>query len=165
MEFTQVDWIIALILIFSTLLSFFRGFLREALALGSWVVAIIVARWLAEPVAAQLSPFIEVASIRMVVAYAGLIIGTLIVCGLVTRLLGQLVKLSGLSATDRLLGMAFGLIRGGLIVVIGVAALQYWSPFAQDRWWQASVFVPYVLQIVDALAPLVLEQTQQLINT
>jgi len=112
-----------------------------------------------------LSPFIEVASIRMVVAYAGLIIGTLIVCGLVTRLLGQLVKLSGLSATDRLLGMAFGLIRGGLIVVIGVAALQYWSPFAQDRWWQASVFVPYVLQIVDALTPLVLEQTQQLINT
>jgi len=165
MEFTQVDWMIALILIFSTLLSFFRGFLREALALGSWVVAIIVARWLAEPVAAQLSPFIEVASIRMVVAYAGLIIGTLIVCGLVTRLLGQLVKLSGLSATDRLLGMAFGLIRGGLIVVIGVAALHYWSPFAQDRWWQASVFVPYVLQIVDALTPLVLEQTQQLINT
>ena len=165
MEFTQVDWIIALILIFSTMLSFFRGFLREALALGSWVVAIIVARWLAEPVAAQLAPFIEVASIRMVVAYAGLIIGTLIVCGLVTRLLGQLVKLSGLSATDRLLGMAFGLIRGGLIVVIGVAALQYWSPFAQDRWWQASVFVPYVLQIVDALTPLVLEQTQQLINT
>jgi len=49
--------------------------------------------------------------------------------------------------------------------VIGVAALQYWSPFAQDRWWQASVFVPYVLQVVDALTPLVLEQTQQLINT
>ena len=139
--------------------------MREALALGSWVVAIIVARWLADPVAAQLAQVIEVASVRHVVAYAGIIVATLIACGLLTRILVHLIKASGLSATDRLLGMLVGLLRGGLIVVLCVAVLHYWSPVSQDAWWQTSVLVPYVLHLIEIATPLVIEQSSQLIKT
>ena len=165
MNLAYLDWAILAILGISTLLSCFRGFVREALALGSWVVAIIVARWFADPVAGQLAQVIEVASVRQVVAFAGLIVATLIACGLLTRMLVHLIKASGLSATDRLLGMLFGLLRGGVIVVLGVAALHYWSPVAQDEWWQASVLVPYLLRLIEVAAPLVIEQSNQLMKT
>jgi membrane protein required for colicin V production len=165
LNLAHLDWAILAILGISTLLSCFRGFVREALALGSWVVAIIVARWFADSVAAQLAQVIEVATVRQVVAYAGLIVATLIACGLLTRILVHLIKASGLSATDRLLGMLFGLLRGGLIVVMGVATLHYWSPVGQDAWWQASVLVPYVLHLIEIAAPLVIEQSSQLMKT
>ena len=59
MELAHPDWIIIGVLTLSTLLSIFRGFVREALALGSWVIAIIVARWLVDPLSAMLVPVIS----------------------------------------------------------------------------------------------------------
>ncbi|MBT5462631.1 MAG: CvpA family protein, partial [Gammaproteobacteria bacterium] len=122
LDFANLDWIILAILLVSTILSAFRGFVREALALGSWILAVIVARWFAPALSMHLSPFIDMASARTLMAYGILIIGTLIVCGLLTRVLSELIRVSGLSATDRLLGMVFGFLRGALVVLLGVTA-------------------------------------------
>ena len=100
----------------------------------------------------------------MLVAYGILILATLILCGLLTRLLGALIKVSGLSTMDRLLGMIFGFLRGGLLVLLGVMALYYWTSAASSAAWQSSVLVPYVLDAMEWLKPLVLEQSGQLIQ-
>ena len=164
MELAHPDWIIIGVLTLSTLLSIFRGFVREALALGSWVIAIVVARWFVDPLSAMLVPVISQSAIRMLVAYGILILATLILCGLLTRLLGALIKVSGLSTMDRLLGMIFGFLRGGLLVLLGVMALYYWTSAASSAAWQSSVLVPYVLDAMEWLKPLVLEQSGQLIQ-
>ena len=164
MELANLDWIILVILLMSTILSAFRGFVREALALGSWILAVIVARWFAPILSMHLSPYIEMASARTLMAYGILIIGTLIVCGLLTRVLSELIRVSGLSATDRLLGMMFGFLRGALLVLLGVTALHYLTPVAQDPWWQASRLVPLVLDLLNVIKPMVLEHSDQLLR-
>ena len=164
LDFANLDWIILAILLVSTILSAFRGFVREALALGSWILAVIVARWFAPALSMRLSPFIDMASARTLMAYGILIIGTLIVCGLLTRVLSELIRVSGLSATDRLLGMVFGFLRGALVVLLGVTALHYFTPVSQDPWWQASRLVPLVLDLLNVIKPLVLEHSDQLLR-
>ena len=164
MELANLDWIILAILLMSTILSAFRGFVREALALGSWILAVIVARWFAPILSMHLSPYIEMASARTLMAYGILIIGTLIVCGLLTRVLSELVRVSGLSAPDRLLGMVFGFLCGALLVLLGVTALHYFTPVAQDPWWQASRLVPLVLDLLNVIKPMVLEHSDQLLR-
>ena len=164
MELANLDWIILAILLMSTILSAFRGFVREALALGSWILAVIVARWFAPILSMHLSPYIEMASARTLMAFGILIIGTLIVCGLLTRVLSELVRVSGLSAADRLLGMVFGFLRGALLVLLGVTALHYFTPVAQDPWWQASRLVPLVLDLLNVIKPMVLEHSDQLLR-
>ena len=97
-------------------------------------------------------------------AYGILIIGTLIVCGLLTRVLSALIRVSGLSATDRLLGMVFGFLRSALVVLLGVTTLHYFTPVSQDPWWQASRLVPLVLDLLNVIKPLVLEHSDQLLR-
>ena len=164
LELANLDWAILAILLVSTILSAFRGFVREALALGSWILAVIVARWFAPMLSMHLSPYIDMASARTLMAYGILIVGTLIACGLLTRVLSELIRVSGLSATDRLLGMVFGFLRGALLVLLGVAALHYFTPVAQDPWWQSSRLVPLVLDLLNVIKPMVLEHTDQLLQ-
>ena len=72
-----VDWIILGVIIVSTLLSIRRGFLKEALSLGTLIIAVIVARTFGSQVSTLLVDMIEIASVRAGVAYALLFFGTL----------------------------------------------------------------------------------------
>jgi membrane protein required for colicin V production len=78
------------------------------------------------------------------VAWAGLFLITLTVTGLVNYLIGQLVEKAGLSGMDRIMGMAFGALRGILIVSLAVIALRAFTPVEQDPWWKKSQLIPHV---------------------
>ncbi len=67
--------------------------------------------------------------------------------GLVNYLLGQLVEKAGLSGMDRIMGMAFGALRGVLIVAVLILVLREFTPVQQDRWWQKSQLIPHVEQL------------------
>lgn len=111
----MIDYIIIGIIAFSILVSLLRGFVREVLSLGSWIVAFIVASQFYPYLAAYLTQ-IESMYIRNGTAIAILFVLTLIVGAIVNYVISQLVDKTGLSGTDRVLGAAFGLVRGALIV-------------------------------------------------
>jgi membrane protein required for colicin V production len=71
-----------------------------------------------------------------------LFIVSLIIGGIFNYLLAQLVDRTGLSGTDRMLGMIFGVGRGVLLVGV-LVLLGNFSPFAQDTWWQSSKLIPH----------------------
>jgi uncharacterized membrane protein required for colicin V production len=50
------------------------------------------------------------------------------------------------------------------VVLLGVAALHYLTPVAQDPWWQASRLVPLVLDLLNVIKPMVLEHSDQLLR-
>lgn len=136
------DWTILSIIAISSLLSLKRGFVREALSLVTWISAFIVARLFSQSLSVLIEPFIETPSVRLVAAFAILFIATLVVGVMINKLIGALVEATGLSATDRILGIGFGAARGGLIIV-AIVALIGMSPAVDDRWFQESQLIPH----------------------
>lgn len=144
------DWALLAILLISCLISVKRGFVKEALSLAVWVLAFVIAVLFSGHLSTFLQDAISTPSLRQIVAFASLFVATLIVGALVNYLLGELVKITGLSGTDRLLGMLFGLARGVVIVMAILILLpQIVSSITSDSWWQQSVIIPHFLAFED----------------
>lgn len=87
-------------------------------------------------------------------------VATLLVGAMVNYLIGELIRVTGLSGTDRFLGMAFGAARGALLVVVAVGLLSL-GPVQQDSWWQQSRLVPQFLLVADWSKNLILGWSSQ----
>ena len=139
------DWIIVGILGVSCLIGVKRGLVKEALSLLCWVAAFLVAMTFHKPLASLLVDTVQSPSVRLMVSFGGLFVLTLIVGALVNYLIGELVRITGLSGTDRLLGMLFGLARGGAVVLAILLLLPRLVPVDQDIWWRQSVLIPHFI--------------------
>ncbi len=135
-----IDWIIIAVIAISTLISLKRGFVREALSLASWITAFIIARTFHAHLETVLSNLIHHPLGRQVAAFAALFIATLVVGAVISNMMARLIQITGLTATDRALGMVFGLLRGVIVVVVAIAVLRYTS-VARDNWWRQSVMI------------------------
>ncbi len=148
MTFTWIDWLIAGIVVISALISLKRGFFKEVLSLLTWLAAIFVAWSFGGAFSERLTSYIATPSVRVMTACALLFIATLMVGALINRIIAGLVQATGLSGTDRVLGMAFGGLRGCLLVTILIGLLTL-SPLEQDQAWQQSVLLPHFLLLAD----------------
>ena len=124
----------------SALLSLFRGLIREVLSLVAWLVAGWVAFKFAGPLGDQMAGMVSVPSVRMALAFIGLLIAVLCVFGVLNFLLGKLIDSTGLSATDRMFGVIFGLARGIAIITV-LVMLAGLTPLPRDPWWRESLFL------------------------
>ncbi|RRV64595.1 CvpA family protein [Stutzerimonas stutzeri] len=148
MAFTWVDWTIIAVIAVSSLISLKRGFVKEALSLVTWIVAGVIAWMFGGALSHHLAEFISAPSVQVIAACALLFVATLLVGALVNFLIGELIRVTGLSGTDRFLGMVFGAARGGLLVVV-LAGLLSLAPVQQDAWWRESALLPHFLLIAD----------------
>ncbi|GAA0705890.1 CvpA family protein [Dokdonella soli] len=135
------DYTILAVLGLSVLMGLWRGFIGEVLALACWACAFWVAWLLGPPLAERFSASISTPSVRVLLAYGLCFIAVLIAGAIVTFLMRKLVEGSGLSGSDRLLGMVFGLVRGLALVVLVVLLLGF-TPFPRDPWWHQSQLLP-----------------------
>jgi membrane protein required for colicin V production len=114
------DLTVLIVVGLSALLSFYRGFIREILSLGGWIVAAIVTLRYLEPATEYLKPQIGNAAISVAVASIGLFLVTLILFSILTRMVIKFLKLEEkVGLLDNLAGLCFGFARGALIVAIG----------------------------------------------
>jgi membrane protein required for colicin V production len=156
-----VDFALAGLVLVSALVGVFRGFVKEALSLAVWVLAIWVAWNFAPSLADKLSPWIDDPILRVWAARVASLIGVVLIGALATSLIGLLVGHSGLTGTDRLLGMLFGVGRGVLLAAIVVVALQF-AGFDQSPWWRESKLIPYAAPIADKLRDAAAEGVEKL---
>jgi membrane protein required for colicin V production len=134
------DYLILATLGLSVIIGLWRGLVSEAMALICWALAFWVAWMFGEKLASRFSG-IDVPSVRLMLGYALCFITVLILGALASFLMRKLVASTGLSGTDRMLGMVFGLARGLLLVVL-VVTLAGFTPFPADPWWQKSRLLP-----------------------
>ncbi len=160
MAFTWVDWAFIAIIVVSSLISLSRGFVKEALSLLTWIIAGAVAWMFGGALSQHLGGWIETPSARVIAACAILFIVTLLVGALINYLIGELIRVTGLSGTDRFLGMVFGAARGGLLVVVLVGLLSL-APVQEDPWWRQSVLLPHFLMVADWSKNLILGMSSQ----
>ncbi len=137
-----VDIAILVIIAISVAISILRGFTREALSLAGWIIAFWIALTFSNKVEEFLVPHIETPSARMVVAFAILFFVTLILAALVNYLAVQLIEKTGLSGTDRMVGVLFGFARGCAIIAVMVL-LGGLTALPQDPWWRESLLLHY----------------------
>ena len=140
-----LDYVILATLVLSTLVGVIRGVVREMLGVGTWIFAFVMAFYFADTVASALSGFIGDPALRVLTAYAGVFLVVLAIGAVLTSLLANWIRQTGLSAADRSLGGGFGLVRAVLLVE------------AQDAsWWQNSELAGHfdiVRRAIAALLP------------
>lgn len=142
MEIVAVDLIIVAIVAISGLISLVRGFVKEAMSLIIWIAAFAVSMTFSDTVAILLQNLIELASMRQLVAWGGLFVGTLLLGAMINYMFAKIIDSTGLAGTDRTLGFVFGIFRGLLIVLAIVIILPKAVPVDQDVWWQQSTLIP-----------------------
>lgn len=142
-HFNWVDIAILVMIALSALISFCRGFVKEALSLVSWILSFWVAfnfyKILSDLL---LTRYIQSPSLRLGVAFGVLLIGSLIICAIINYFVHQLVYKTGLSGTDRLLGLLFGVARGVLLVAI-ILLTAHLTVMTEEKWWEQSLLIPY----------------------
>lgn len=134
------DYVVLGLVGLSVLVSLWRGFLTEAVSLITWAAAFVAAYLLMDEVAGLLADYVPVPSVRVVLAFGGIFVATLFAGGLVNILLNLMLRKTGLTTTDRFLGLFFGLFRGAAIVV-ALVMLAGLTPLPQDPWWQESILL------------------------
>lgn len=142
------DFTILSIIVFSAVISVVRGFVKEAISLVVWLAAFFVASQFYLNLAQFLTQ-IDDTMIRNGVAVTILFIGTLIAGALVNYVFSQLVRATGLSGTDRVLGAVFGALRGVLVVSAALFFLDTFTPVATSLWWTSSVLLPEFTFIIE----------------
>jgi len=145
-----IDYLLLAVVAASTIMSLFRGFFREAVSLGTWVVALWLA-WKAGPqVAGWFEPLVATVALRFWLARVCIVVVTLLAGGLLNWVFATILGTTGLSGTDRLLGMAFGFGRGMLLAGLLVMGLDL-AEFRDTEWWHDSKIIPYTEPVADII--------------
>src|SRR3954464_7577404 len=97
------DWAMVIVLTLSSVISLSRGFIKEALSLVIWIVALVVANVFSNRLEFLLSDTISTPSLRAITAFVLVFVGVLLIGALLNFCIGLIVKATGLSGTDRLL--------------------------------------------------------------
>ena len=143
-----IDYAILAVIGISALISLVRGFVKEAVSLIVWISAFFVASSFYVNLSTLLTNISD-QLLRNAASIAILFITTLILGALVNYIIGQLVSKTGLSGTDRVLGIVFGALRGVLISAAVLFFMDAFTPAPSSVWWQNSQLVPEFTLIVE----------------
>jgi len=150
---TSFDLAVSVIVLLSLLFGLWRGLVYEVLSLVGWPLAFVASRIFAINVLPLMPEMQE--QVRVVSAYLVIFIVVLIVWSILVRLLSKSIKAVGLGSLDRILGGLFGILRGGLVVLV-IAWLAGLSKLPEQPFWreaQTSRFVEDVALLTKVWLP------------
>lgn len=147
---TVFDYAVLGVIGVSILLSVMRGFLREVMALLSWVVAFWVANLFTDQLAPLLPAAIPTPELRFLAAFVLLFLGVLLLMTLLAITVSQFLKVIGVGPWDRLLGAFFGFARGMIIVLVLVLLSGLTNIPKQPIWKNAMLSSPLEALVIQA---------------
>ncbi|MFT4058747.1 MAG: CvpA family protein [Legionella sp.] len=162
MQFQIVDLVIIAIIGLSSITGLFRGAVKEVIALGVWIVAIWTGYNQAQNLAPWLQNYIQNQTACTAIAFLIIVVGVLIAGAILNFILGLLLKRTGLSSMDKMLGMCFGFVRGVFMVSLILAILSQTS-LPYQSYLAGSTIVPQLQPVVTWISgyiPTVLNQLQ-----
>jgi len=144
------DYLVLAAIILSAVVGSLRGFLREAVAFVTWIIALFVAWHFSDLIAPHLGGLLS-GSVVATWAARVIIVALLLLLGAgIGITVAHFVRLSIFSGMDRFLGFVFGAFRG--VVLLGVfVILAQVLRLDGDRWWRQSVLLPYGEAVANGL--------------
>lgn len=154
---SEVDLLILAVIAISALISFMRGFFREAMSLGTWIAAVLITLMFTSRFTVLL-PIDSVQSpqARATISALVLFFGTLMLGNVINWMFGRVLASATLGLADRTVGVCFGIVRGAVIVALLVLCAHLVPELKQERWWTQSRLLPrfeQVAKVVHAQLP------------
>ncbi len=147
-----LDYLLLGILVSSLVASLVRGFVREIAGLVALLLAILLGMWFHGAVGSFFVPYVAEPRIADWLGFGVIFFAITGLGGLAGFLIAKVVSVAGLSIFDRLLGGAFGLMKGALMGAIVVFALLAFTPKGPPESVSTSLVAPYVTWTADVLA-------------
>lgn len=148
------DYVVIAAVVVSAIVGAMRGFLRETVALVTWLFALFIAWHFSDLVEPHLGGLLAGSTVKIWAARIIIVIIVLLIGAGVGALLEHFVRLSIFSGMDRFLGLVFGLLRG--VVLLGVfVILGQLLRVDNDKWWTRSLLIPYGESVANGLRALV----------
>jgi membrane protein required for colicin V production len=131
------DWILLLVLLLSVLLGIWRGLVYEVFSVASWVAAFVLAQAYAMDAARTLPLQSMAEPVQLAIGFAVVFVVVAFAGGFVAWVVRKMVASVGLRPVDRVLGGAFGVARG-LVMLLGLAVVVSMTQWREAPWWQES---------------------------
>ena len=119
-----------------------RGFLREAIALATWLVALFVAWHFSHLIEPHLGGLLAGSAVKPWAARVIIVVLILLLGMIVGAAVGHLVRRSMFDGADRFLGLLFGAARGAVLLGVGVIVGRLLR-LDSEPWWRHSLLIPY----------------------
>jgi membrane protein required for colicin V production len=159
LSFTFVDFLVVAVVLISTIYAAYRGFLNETLTIFSWAAAAFAALYFGPFLVPMARSMITQQWLAPLAAYAGVFLVAFLPLSFMSHRFSQAVKSSPLGPLDRGLGIAFGAVRGLIIVGIAYLAFTYVTPVPkQPEWLTSSRTFPVLQETASMLASVVPSQ-------
>ena len=152
-----LDWVVVALLAASVLLGLWRGLVYEVLSVLNWVVAFVLAQWLAPRAAAMLPLSRAGESVQYAAGFVVVFIAALFAGGLLAWVTSKLVAAVGLRPVDRMLGGMFGVVRG-IVAVLALAVVVHLTGLKSGLWWTESRTAGVATAALRGLKPVVPER-------
>lgn len=123
-----LDWIILAVIMLSVFTAATQGFFFEVFSLAGTVIGYLLAAWGYGVVAPWFSTYVKSEAIADLAGFMTIFFAVVLIAGIIARIVRWAVREVGLRWVDRFLGGAFGLVRGVVIVTVGVLALTAFAP-------------------------------------
>ena len=132
-----MDWFYVGVLVVSMLVGAWRGLVFEVISAVSWIAAFVLAQWFAPAVAHWLPISSTNEALRYGLGFLIVFVGTIFAGSLIAFVVKKLLAAVGLSPADRMLGAAFGVVRG-VVILLALTLVVGMTPFKSAPWWQES---------------------------
>lgn len=148
------DYVVLAVVVLSAIVGAIRGFVREAVALCAWIIALFVAWHFSDLIAPHLGGLLAANDVRPWAARVIIVALILILGAGLGAVLGHYARISIFSGMDRFLGLLLGAARG--LVLIGVfVILGQLLRLDGEIWWQHSMLLPYGNSVASGIRVLV----------
>ena len=138
----------------SVVFGFLAGFARAGIGLLAAITGVVFGFWFYGIPAAWIHKFVSSVAFSNLVGFLVVFFACTVLGGLIGNLLAKLLKWTGLSWLDRLMGAGFGLVRGALAGVAFVSVLMAFTPRPVPAWMTGSALLPYAIDMSNVIASL-----------
>jgi membrane protein required for colicin V production len=161
-----LDFLLLAILLFSVVMAARKGFSREIISLAAAFLAFVLAMWFYGTAGSFLIPYVSSMRVANLLGFLFVVCAVLLSGSILGWIVHRFIRTAGLSFFDRLLGAAFGLVRGLLIAMAVLTAFMAFGPQVDSNTVSASMLnsriAPYVLEasrVIVAAAPMELKSS------
>jgi membrane protein required for colicin V production len=144
----MLDWAIVAVILISTLISIWRGAVREIFSLATWILAALVGFKFNTLLVPFYSAFTTSETLQLVGSFLTLVILVLVIGTIIGVAISSAISKMGLGVIDRVLGLGFGCARGILIVSVIVLFLGQ-TEVPSEPWWKDSTLLPQFEKVAE----------------